>query len=402
MKRFMLKLNFTKLKKPTPMYYVALKMLFGDRSKYIAMIVGISFSALIMTQQPAIFVGLLSRTYSFVKDVSLPDIWVMDTGVQYVEEHKPIRDTDLNRIRGITGVAWAVPMYKCLLTAKLPDGSTRTIDITGLDDTTLVGAPGRILQGELKDLKRPDGIFVDFEAAQRRLRIQGANGTSRPLGVGDVVEINDRRAVVVGYIKATRNFVLQPQVYTTYSRALAYQPLTRRQLTYILVKSKEGQNLQELCQRINYHTGLKAYTAEEFMGVNLDYWMKNTGIPINFGTAVLLGFIVGAAVVGQTFYNFIQENIKHYAALKAMGLRNRLLAKMVVLQACVVGMVGYGIGVGLTTLFGLKFNDSILAFRMPFGVLLFSGVGVFLIILMTAVVGIRRVIRVDPSVVFRG
>ncbi len=59
------------------MYSIALKMLFGDRGKYIAMIVGITFASLIMTQQPSILVGLLSRTYSFVGDVGLPDIFAV-------------------------------------------------------------------------------------------------------------------------------------------------------------------------------------------------------------------------------------------------------------------------------------------------------------------------------------
>ncbi len=384
------------------MYYIALKMLFGDRGKYIAMVFGISFSALIMTQQPSVFAGLMSRTYSFMEDISLPDVWVMDPGVQYSEEHKPIRDIEVNKIKGITGVAWAVPIFKNLMAVKLPDGFMRTIDLTGIDDSTFVGGPAWILQGDLEDLKRKDAIFVDYEAAHKNLRVTNPDGTRRPLAINDIVEINDHRAVVVGYIKAKRSFVLQPKVYTTYSRALSYQPPTRRQLTYVAVKAKEGQNLKQLCQRIKRQTGLKAYTTDDFKAQNLDYWMTNTGIPINFGTAILLGFIVGAAVVGQTFYNFVQENLKHYAALKAMGLRNHTLIRMVMLQACVVGATGYGIGVGLTTIFGLIFDDSVLAFRMMPSILAFSALGIFLIITLSAVASIRKVINVDPSVVFRG
>jgi putative ABC transport system permease protein len=384
------------------MYLLALKMLFGDKGKYISMVVGISFSTLIMTQQPSILVGLLSRTFSFVRDISLPDIWVMDSGVQFVEENKPIRDTELNRVRGIDGVAWAVPLYKGLMRAKLPDGSTKTLDMAGIDDATLIGAPTRILQGSLSDFKRPDGIFVDQEAANTRLRVRTSQTQTRPLVMGDVIEINDKRALVVGIIKTTRNFVLQPQVYSTYSRALSYSPPSRRNLSYVLVKVKAGEDPKQICARIAQKTGLWAQTADEFADANLNYWMKSTGIPINFGISVLLGFIVGTAVVAQTFFNFVSENIKHYAVLKAMGLRNGILARMVMLQACVVGVIGYGIGVGLASLFALKFNDSVLAVRMPPILLLFSGSGVLLIILTAAIISVRRVIRVDPALVFRG
>lgn len=376
-------------------------MLFGDRGKYIALIVGISFASLIMTQQPSILIGLLTRTYSFVRDVSLPDIWVMDPGVQFVEEHKPLRDTDLNRVRGIPGVAWATKMYKNLTRARLPDGNSKNIDLTGLDDATLIGAPYQIIKGNMLDFRKKDAIFVDFEAAQTQLRVKKPDGTTRPLAIGDILEINDKRAIVMGYTKSIRNFILQPRAYTTYSNALNFAPPTRKKLTYILVKAKPDYDQDTLTRNIEAKTGLRAYKKEDFFNVNLEYWMINTGIPINFGISVLMGFIVGAAVAGQTFFNFVRENLKYYAALKAMGLQNKVLAKMVMLQAFTVGFIGYGIGVGLTTLFGMKFNDSVLAFRMAPGVLLFSALGIFFIIALAAFLGVRHVTKVDPSVVFR-
>lgn len=384
------------------MYFIAIQMLLGERGKYIGMIVGITFAALIMTQQPAIFVGLMSRTHSFIGDVGLPDIWVMDPGVQFVEEHKPMRDTELARVRGIQGVEWAAPMFKSLMFGKLSDGDTEAIDVTGLDDATLIGAPPRMVAGSLDDLRKSDGIIVSLEAAQTRLRINLPNGKDRPLQIGDVMEINDKRAVVVGLAKVTRNFVLQPQIYTTYSRAMSYAPPNRRQLTYVLVKAKAGEDLEALATRISQHTGLSALTTAQFSKKTYDYWMKSTGIPINFGISVLLGFIVGAAVAGQTFFNFVHENVNQYAALKAMGVRNTVLVRMVLLQALVVGVVGYGIGVGLTALFGIQFNDSVLAFRMTPGVLAFSAFGVGMIVLFSALLAIRQVVKVDPAVVFRG
>lgn len=146
-------------------------------------------------------------------------IWVTGSGVQFVEEHKPIqvRHTDLWRIRGVSGVEWAVPLFKNLMRTKLPDGRTKTIDMTGIDDATLLGAPHKIIVGNLSDFKRNDAVFVDQEAARMHLKVYLPNKQTRPLNIGDVLEINDRRAVVAGFVKISRNFVLL-QVYTTYSR----------------------------------------------------------------------------------------------------------------------------------------------------------------------------------------
>ncbi len=286
------------------MYYIALQMLFGNRAKYFAMVLGITFSAIIMTQQPAIFVGLLTRTYSFVSDISLPDIWLMDPGVQFVEENKPMRDVELIRVRGINGVKWAVPLYKGLLRAKMPDGSQKTIDLTGLDNATLIGTPYRILSGNINDFRKANAIFVDINAVNSRLMMKNADGSPRRLEIGDILEINDQRAIIVGFVKTTRNFVLQPQIYTTYSNALNYGFKSRKQLGYILVKAKYEQDHTELARNISRVTGLMSYTKDEFKTANLNYWMNNTGIPINFGISVLLGFIVGAVIAGQTFYMF--------------------------------------------------------------------------------------------------
>jgi len=60
------------------MYRIALKMLMGDRAKYLGIIMGLTFASLLITQQMAIFVGPIIRTYGTLSDVGLPDIWVMN------------------------------------------------------------------------------------------------------------------------------------------------------------------------------------------------------------------------------------------------------------------------------------------------------------------------------------
>jgi len=383
------------------MYYIALQMLFGDRAKYFAMIIGITFAAQMMTQQPSIFVGLLSRTQSFIKDIPDPDIWVMDPGIKFVEESKPMRNIELLKVRGINGILWATPLYKSLVRAKMPDGSLATLDMTGVDSSTFIGTPYRI-SDNINDFKKPDAVFVDKNAANDKLTIDIGGGNTRPLTIGDTMEINDKRAIVVGFVKSTRNFVLQPQVFTTYSNALKYTSQSRKTLGYILVKAKPNVNHSELARRISEVTGLAAMTSEEFKKHNLDYWMNNTGILINFGITVMLGFIVGAAIAGQTFYGFVIENLKHYAVLKAMGVTNSLIVRLVLLQAATIGFIGYGIGVGLTALFGMNFQDAVLAFKMPPVLLLFAASGVLIIITFSALLGIRKVTSVDPASVFRG
>jgi HlyD family secretion protein len=85
--------------------------------------------------------------------------------------------------------------------------------------------------------------------------------------------------------------------------------------------------------------------------------LGSTGIPVNFGITIALGFIVGAAVAGQTFYLFTLENLKHFGALKAMGVNNRRLIATILLQALSVGAIGFALGTGLTALFFERTNQ---------------------------------------------
>ncbi len=100
-----------------------------------------------------------------------------------------------------------------------------------------------------------------------------------------------------------------------------------------------------------------AVTQDHFFWNTINYMLGSTGIPVNFGITIALGFIVGVAVAGQTFYLFTLENLKHFGSLKAMGVNNRRLIGMILLQALSVGGLGFGLGIGLTALFFSQTNQ---------------------------------------------
>ena len=381
---------------------VALKMLVGDKAKYLGIIMGLTFASLLITQQAAIFLGLMTRTFGAVTDLALPDIWVMDPKVQFIDDIKPLQDTELFRVRGVSGVEWAVPLYKGLLKARLSNGNFQTCNVLGLDDATLIGGPPEMLKGELADLRRAEAVIVDDVGAEEKLAHVNEDGSMTPLKVGDTLELNDHRAVVVGICRVSRTFQSQPVIYTTYSRATTFAPRERKLLSFVLVKAKAGVDHHELCARITDVSGLAAYTRDGFKKLTWMYFAKYTGIPINFGISVALGFVVGTAIAGQTFYNFTLDNLRHFGALKAMGTSNGTLLRMILLQAVVVGVIGYGLGVGGAATFGLLSKDSELAFWLPWQLLVVTGVAITLICIASSLISIRKVIQLEPAIVFKG
>ena len=135
----------------------------------------------------------------------------------------------------------------------------------------------------------------------------------------------------------TAPFQTFPVMYCRYSQALQYVPRERNALCFVIAAAHADVDPGEVCRRIRDRTGLAAYDSWSFVWLTIGYYMRSTGIPVNFGITVALGFIVGTAIAGQTFYLFTLENLKQFGALKAMGVTNKRILAMILLQAAVVG-----------------------------------------------------------------
>lgn len=376
---------------------VALRMLVGDHAKYFGLIFSIAFATMLMSNQVSIFIGLMQRTANQIIDVQEADLWVMDPRIHYVDEVEPLTDTQLYRVRGVAGVEWAAPLHKSVSTVRAP-GILQNAILMGVDDATLTGAPTRMLLGSVEDLKRPDAIIIDRAGFQ-------FIWPSEPLQLGKEVELNDRRAVIVGICEARAPYATFPVIYAKYSDAMNYIGRTRKQLSYVLVRAQAGLDLQNLKQRITDATGLAALTWREFMWLTISYYLGRTGIPVNFGITVALGFIVGAAVSGQTFYIFVLENLRQFGALKAIGVDNATILRMILLQAGLVAAIGYAFGIALCAGFFEitgRVAVHLRGFALPWEVMVGTAVVVLAIAAIASATSIRRVMVLDPAIVFRG
>jgi putative ABC transport system permease protein len=379
------------------MNWIAFKMLTGNKGKYLGIILGIAFATLLIAQQASIFCGLMLQTSGQIRDIQGADVWVMDPNVQFIDDVKPLSDSDLYRVRGVEGVAWAVPLYKGLTRSRLADGNFQQTILIGLDDATFVGAPPQMVLGSIFDLRKPDAVIMDLEGYN--LLWPGEEPR-----VGKRFEMNDKEAEIVGVCKSSRTFQTFPVVYTRYSQALEFVPPERKVLSFVLADVIAGQDVGEVCRRIEKQTGMRAVTGPQFEWITMDYFMKKTGIPFNFGITVALGFIVGTAIAAQTFYLFTIENIKQYGALKAMGAGNVSLLTMIMLQALLVSFIGFGLGMGAATWFGMIATapGSRLAYYMPWEVFVGVALAVAAISLLSSLLSMQRVMVVEPAVVFQG
>ncbi len=402
---------------------VALRMLTGDTTKYLGIVFGVAFASLLMSQQMAIFCGLMRNTTSQIRDIAGGDIWVMDRSVQYVDDLKPMSEGKLQLVRGVPGVAWAVRLYKGIAKARLGDGNYQQVILVGVDDASLTGVPqpGRVLVGSVEDLRRPDAVMID-EFGWRYLF------PDEPFAPGKVLEMNDKRAVIVGMCQCLPTFQTFPILYCTYSQAVKFVPQERKTLTFILAKVDDRtpppaaaaatppqpkcpfgfadtSRAAEVAKAVTAATGLQARTNDQFFWQTIGYYMVRTGIPINFAITVFLGFVVGCAIAGQTFYLFTLENLKQFGSLKAMGVSNVRIIGMVLLQALVVGAIGFGLGLGGAAGFGVVFpllaKSAPPSFYLGWHVVALTAGAVALIMTLAALMSLKKVLFLEAGVVFR-
>jgi putative ABC transport system permease protein len=192
-------------------------------------------------------------------------------------------------------------------------------------------------------------------------------------------------------------------MHARYSEAVQFQGRERKQLSYVLAQPVAGVTPEELAQRITEATGLRARTTNQFVWDSIRYYLRNTGIPVNFGMTITIALIVGTVVAGQTFYLFTIDNLRQFGTLKAMGVANRTLIGMILLQALLVAAIGFAIGTGMEALFAEIFLRKIATrgIVLMWQSVAITGACISFVVLLASLLSIRRVLVLEAATVFR-
>src|ERR1019366_2090320 len=204
---------------------IGFKLLVNDKSKFYALLMGITFAVFLMMHMTAMFAGILNRAYSTVTNIGA-SMWVMDPGVNTPTSAIPMPNYVLDAVRSMDGVKFAVPLFVGGAQVKLNDGNYQSVNVIGLDDESLFGRP-ELEQGDIQDIYADNTFIVVDDAEFRKLQ----NPT-----LGATFELNNNRVTIVGIAKVASNGLNGvPTLYTTYNRAIQYIPQMHFTLSYLLV-----------------------------------------------------------------------------------------------------------------------------------------------------------------------
>ncbi len=374
------------------MVSIARKNLFHDRVRFAVALAGIQFAVVLITIQVGVFLKFLTNS-SVLIDNTEADIWITSKKLENFDFGRPFSEKKMYQARRVPGVQWAEKYLLAWGYWKTPEGSRENVQLVGFNPETMVGGPWEVRQGNVQDVKYFNQVFYD-EAESNRLG---------DLPVGAETEVNNRRVRVAGITRGAKSFIQSAYLFTSFKNAqnlsLGFRP---GDVTYVLVKVGPGYDVASV-QRLLRETiqDVDVYTSAEFSRKTRSYWMINTGAGVALLVTALMGLVIGTIIVGNTIYASTTEHLKEFGTLKAIGASNWDLYKIIIEQAVINSVIGFGVGMSVSFFVIQLMKKGKLEVLLPWPVL----IGVFLVTLLmclgSSILSIYKVTKIDPALVFK-
>jgi putative ABC transport system permease protein len=371
-------------------YRLASRNLLHDRLRFVATVVGIVFSIVLVTVQLGLYLGF-GRMVTTMIDHASADLWIMPTGTKCFEDPSLLDERKRFQALSINGVAQAIPVVIGFADWKIPAGGTTPVFVVGSDLRAGGLLPWNVIEGSIEALSIPGAIAVDQSYFERL----GING------IGASAEIREHKVEVRAVTKGIRSFTTTPYVFTALDRARAYTGVSPSKATYFLVRLAPGADRDSVRQRLKANlTDVDVLTSAEFRDRSRSFWLFGTGAGAALFAGALLGIIVGTVIVAQTLYSSTKDHLNEFATLRAMGSSSVYIHKVIICQALINAIIGFGLAAGIGLIVVAATADSALPIVMTPGLTLVLLVLTVAMCVLSAVAAIVQVTRIDPAMVF--
>ena len=372
-------------------FLIAWRNLIHDPVRFGATLIGIIFSVALMSIQAGLLQGF-SSTASGLVDHANADIWVAARGTLNVDQSVAQNDRALYKALKDEGIGEVSRFIVRYVIWKKPDGGTELIIIVGADPKGSMGQPWNIVEGSVDQLAEPSAVMIDKLYAEKL-------GVTR---IGQEVEISGNRARIVGYTEGIRTFTQSPYVFTSYNNAVKLTDVPMGGASYFLLKAKEGVVVDELAARLRaLLPSADVWTTADFAKQTQSYWIYTTGAGASLMMGAILGALVGIIIVSQTLYAATVERLSEYATLSAIGAGTGYLNAIVIAQAVISGLLGSFIGMAIAYAIVALAQGGGPAILVSLNLAASICFGAVMMCVVSSVLAIRKLMRIDPTSVFR-
>jgi putative ABC transport system permease protein len=366
----------------------SLATLWHERQRYLPGVLAVAFSALLIALQCGLLLGLFSIT-SMPIDHTRADIWMGAPSVLSVDLGRPIPEYYLARLACEPEVADCEVFIEGFTYWAKPDGGNELCVVIGcrLEEDSL----GKVkeLSPELcARLTEPDTIVID-ESDLKRVGVAG---------VGDTVEIANRRVRIVGLTQGCRSLA-GPYVFCSVYTAATLLRLVPNQVTYVLARCHNPTEAGRVVQRVrSQYPNISAFTSHEFSVRSQIHWLTKTKAGIALGYAAALGLLVGAVVTSQTLYAATVASLREFAVLRALGIPRWRMGLLVMQQSLWIGL--FGVALALPTCHVLARFTSQLAVQvlLPWWLQAAAATVTLVTALLSGLLALRSLRQIEPAV----
>jgi putative ABC transport system permease protein len=371
-------------------FKLAFRNLFHDRLRFIATLIGIVFSIVLVTVQLGLYLGF-GRMVTTMIDHASADLWIMPRGTKCFEDPSLLDSRKRYRALSVAGVAAAIPVVIGFADWKMPDGATTPVFVVGSDLRDGGLAPWDLVEGRLEALSIPNAVAVDRSYLDRL-------GIS---GLGARAEIRQQAVRVAAVTDGIRSFTTTPYVFMDVDRARTYTGVSASKATYFLVRLAPKADAEAVRQRLVANlSDVEVLTTPEFRERSRAFWLFDTGAGAALFAGALLGVIVGTVIVAQTLYSSTKDNLNEFATLRAIGSSAGYIHKVIVCQALLSAVIGFA----FAAVAGVVIVHMTAATALPIIMTPALSVLLFLITVAmcvgSAIAAIIKVTRIDPAMVF--
>jgi putative ABC transport system permease protein len=371
-------------------FRLASRNLFHDRLRFIATIVGIVFSIVLVTVQMGLYVGF-GRMVTTMIDHSPADLWIMPICTKCFEDPSLLDDRQRFRALAVNGVVAAAPVIIGYAQWRLPSGTTTPVFIVGSELRGLGLPPWDLVAGRIDDLSIPGAVAVD-QSYFERLGITGTGATA---------EIRDQRVQVMAVTRGIRAFTTTPYVFTGLDRARAYTGISPDKASYLLVRVAPGSDLDGVRRQLRANLpGVEVLTASEFGNRSRSFWLFGTGAGAALFGGALLGIIVGTVIVAQTLYSSTKDHLDEFATLRAIGSSGTYIYTVIIWQALLSAVIGFAGAAGIGAIVVAMTAESALPVIVTPALSVALFVLTVIMCVASAIAAIMQVMRIDPALVF--
>jgi putative ABC transport system permease protein len=369
---------------------LASRNLFHDRLRFVATLIGIVFSVVLVMLQMGLFFGF-GRMVTTMIDHANADLWVLPKGAKSFEDPSLLDVKLRDKIAAVDGVAAAVPVVTGFSDWRIQSGEVTPVFIIGIDLKADALQPWNVVEGDIRALSQWGTVAVDRTYFDR-------------LGIkklGDTAEIRGHHVKVVTLTEGIRSFTTTPYVFVDQKDARFYTGTLPSKASQLIVRLKPDADRAKVVQAIRDRIGdAEVLTSDEFSRRSRSFWLFGTGAGAALFAGALLGLIVGTVIVAQTLYSSTKDHLSEFATLRAMGSSNNYIYTVIIYQALLNAVIGFFFA-GLIGFEVVRLTaKSALPIMIPPWLVAALLALTIVMCVASALVAIIRVVRIDPATVF--